>query len=296
MTDPLSEDDVFSVQINVIDSVTRAPNPKYDPVQTIFMNSKIERVPLIQIFGKTKDKKNEVVLIHGVFPTIFIDCLADDDELTSYKDAVFDFIKKLPGGYIYDIDVVTRTAIYGYNQPSRFLQILLLSPREQKQISLELTNFSWNGQSVRVFEGHVPFQMHFFRLYNLTGCMMLEFKQSYREPSTIARNPTEVHVNAKDIIFIPTNAHSQILSHLGPFWSQQRKIRERLEPESQATITCTARHDLIFTQRPPQVPSQTQSNNQHSSFDELEHLLEFLEKYDPDETIEDIERDNETQF
>ena len=64
MTDPLSEDDVFSVQINVIDSVTRAPNPKYDPVQTIFMNSKIERVPLIQIFGKTKNKKNEVVLIH----------------------------------------------------------------------------------------------------------------------------------------------------------------------------------------------------------------------------------------
>ena len=136
MLDSTNEDDAFSVQINVIDSITRLPNPKYDPVQTLFLNTKIEKIPLIQIFGKTKEKKNEVVLIHGVFPTIFVDCLVDDDELTAYKDAVYEFITKLPGGYVYDISLVTRTAIYGYNQPTRFLQILLLFNREQKHICL----------------------------------------------------------------------------------------------------------------------------------------------------------------
>ncbi|KAK8878149.1 DNA polymerase activity protein [Tritrichomonas musculus] len=293
MTSFSKDEEIFSIQINVIDSVTRSPNKKYDPLQTKFLNTKIEKIPLIQIFGKTKQKKNEVVLIHGAFPTIFIDCPVDDDYLTEYKEAVYEFIRKLPGGYVYDMDVVTRTAIYGYNQPSRFLQILLLSPREQKQISYELTNFVWNGQAIHVYEGHIPFFMHFFRLYNLTGCIMLEFKQSFREESTTTKYPSEIHVDVNDIITIPTNSHSQILSHLGPFWSQQRKIRERLEPESQAAITCPARRDLIFTQRPPSVPSQTQSSNPPSSVEELEHLLEYLEKYDPDETIEDIERENE---
>lgn len=292
-----NENEVYSIQINIIDSVMRPTNPKFDPTKSLLNNSKINRVPVLQIFGKTEEKNNGCIIIHGFFPTIFIDYLATEDERTAFQDAVLKVIQKINGASVYSMEIITRTAIYGYHEPSKFLKIELLS-LDQKQISAELRNFVWNDHEVQVYEGHIPFFMHFFRIYNITGCANLQFRRFYAEQSEYTKYKSELHIHANDIISIPANAHSQILSHFNPVWSQQRELHRRLNIETQAQIASAARHDLIFTQRPPTLNLHYDSNlntqgDRLSNTQELEKLLSFIENFDPDETINGIEHEME---
>ncbi|OHT08034.1 DNA polymerase family B containing protein [Tritrichomonas foetus] len=290
--------DMFSVQINIIDAVTRPPHPSYDPKYDQVKQVEIKKVPLFQIFGTTPDKKKTCVIIHGAFPTIYIDYLAKDYEFNSYCDAVLDHIhSQFPAGIVYSFRVIQSASIYGYHQKSNFLELCLLLPEHQKNLSYHLTTFMWEGQIIRAYEGHIPFFMQFFREVNLTGCSNLKLRRFTEEKSIYTRYEKEIHASMNDIIIEnPTNDRSQILSHLGPFWLEQRKIRKEMDIETQAPITFEARKDLIFTQRPPQLPTQTQVL---SDTQELETLLSFLEKYDPDKpfSLEKLDREiRQTQY
>ena len=285
-----SENDIaLSVQINIIDPVLRPPNPVYDPLKIKYKDENIKQIPLIQIFGTTPKKDEICLVVHGEFPTIYIDYVTDDDNFSIYRDAVLAFLNtQFQGQIIYDMNIIEATAIYGYNKPSKFLEIKLLTPRNQQNIGNHLSSFIWNGKTVHVYEAHIPFIMQFFRTYNLTGCMNLKSKKYTLEESKYTKYKNEYHVSVKDLIIIPCNEHSQVLSHLGVIWDDQKKIRRMMNLESQAPITSLARRDLIFTQRLPKLatPVQESPNTQ-----EFENLLEFLEMYDPDATFERFERE-----
>ena len=81
---------VFTAQINVIDAITRSPVKTHDPMVLEWQKDvKITEVPLIQIWGTTLDGVRECIVVHGMFPKIYVNCPQKDDEHEEYFEDLF---------------------------------------------------------------------------------------------------------------------------------------------------------------------------------------------------------------
>ena len=78
------------------------------------------------------------------------------------------------------------------------------------------------------------------------------------------------------------------------FWDEQKNIRKRLNLNTQNIVSDYTRKNLIFTQRLPNITPQSQIS---PNSQELEQLLEYIEKYDPDKLVESFDKqDRKTQL
>lgn len=284
----LSETPVMVLQINIIDPIAREPMAQFDPDILKYNGNQIVKVPLIQIFGTSTTGAKEVVIVHGIFPTIYIDYPVKESEDIEFKSQLLRHIEReFKGQVIYSFSITTAIPVYGFHLAQKFLKIELVQPTHLQQLAYHIATFVWNGKPIRAYEAHIPYFLQFFRQCNLTGCGLMSLSRIIRIPSKETKYANEIHISVSDIIQVPTNNRSQILTHLGPIWEDQKKIRRKMNVDTQLPVTITSRRDLLFTQKriPDPSPSQLQSSQ------ELNNLLEFIEKYDPDAKIESIEKE-----
>jgi len=272
----------------MIDSISAQPDPTFDSRIIPFSKVPLKKLSLIQVFGCTTDGLKECLLIHGFYPSIYVG-FSEDDELK--EQFLFDIqqqIEKSFGdSFVFSYEFCEHFSIYGYDEKGKFLRIKLTQGERILQITRYLTEFVWRGNKCKVYEGHIPCFMKFLVEYNLTGCGWINVNSCYETSSKYSTYEKESHCHISSIKVEHFNNGSQILSHLNFFWKAQHDLNQALRLETQVHITSTVRNDLIFTQRPIEIPlSDSPPKTQ-----EFEDLLSFIEKFDPDTEIDKFEKD-----
>ena len=244
-----------------------------------------------------------------------------DSEMKQYITEIIAYIERKFGDQcILSYDLVQKTSVYGYQGEKTFLRLFLLRTDQQAQLFQHLTCFAWNGEPIKVCEAHIPPFIKFLAKYNLTGFGYMHLSQCFRCDPKFSTYKSELHCRVDDIE-IEDYHSSQILGHLKFIWNEQHNLRRRLGIASEAPVTMFERKDIIFTQRVPKLEdlytqktqitqddasyttqTQTQTQNTQSKASqieidtsdnlpksqELEALLELLEKYDPDAEAEHV--------
>lgn len=72
--DVMDEQSILSIKIVSVDYYSAYPIRNLDTAYSEFRKSAVKSVPVIRIFGITKDKKKVCANVHGVFPYLYIPC------------------------------------------------------------------------------------------------------------------------------------------------------------------------------------------------------------------------------
>lgn len=86
---------MISIKIVSVDYYSSFPIKQLDTTYSEFRKSEVKQVPVIRIFGITKDKKKICANIHGVFPYLYIPCAeTNHDKINEFMNDVATAIDK----------------------------------------------------------------------------------------------------------------------------------------------------------------------------------------------------------
>lgn len=132
-----------------------------------FRKRKLAYVPVITLYGKCHKNQNICVHVHGYFPYFYIEKPENFDEYCFCEDIEHKFRKifKKYDNLIFDIDIVSRTDIYGFQHSKEFIKLTLYDYYNIRKLAQMIKAF----YNLRTYEHHLDIFVHFYSDYNILG-------------------------------------------------------------------------------------------------------------------------------
>ncbi|KAL1457720.1 hypothetical protein WDU94_007916 [Cyamophila willieti] len=241
----------FSMNIVTIDFFMSKPVAHFDPVHSQLRNFVVQKVPVIRIFGNNIEGKKTCVLVHGVFPYLYIPfphepicektlqqlSASIDKALNSalgYKDSV---------QHVFHISICKKFSMYGYHEQEKtFLKVLLYEPYHISKLEDLLLNGSVFSERFQPHESHVPYILQFCMDYNLYGMSYIAFthvkfrNETENSLPKLSHCKLEADVKAEHVIVsMTTNDTDMKNPGLRAIWKDEEDRRKKLKKSS--TIT-----------------------------------------------------------
>ncbi|KAG5682944.1 hypothetical protein PVAND_012261 [Polypedilum vanderplanki] len=178
-------DNVLSIKIITCDYYNTAPIQNLDVTYSEFRKIDVKNVPVLRIFGITKEKLKICCNIHNVFPYLFVPCPEADLEKIDplMKEMAQQIDLKINSSFgqsnsaqqhVYRISLCKGTFFYGYHHnQSQLFKIELYNPNLLKRTAGLLQNGLIMGRIFQSYETHIPYVMRFFIDFNLFGMSYL---------------------------------------------------------------------------------------------------------------------------
>jgi DNA polymerase family B, exonuclease domain len=192
-------DQLVSIVFVSYDWVMQAPIPNLDPQATLASRERLNRVPVIRVFGHHQDSGQQCCLfVHCFFPSLLIQMPPSIDRLIEALETARSVINGDP--VVYEIQVERKTDIYGYHDsPVEMVRLYCVNPADiAKVASLVQERFP----QLRVYEVHIPYLLQFLITRGLQGVSPLVLDASmlkHSRPSdkaTSCKLELHAHVNA----------------------------------------------------------------------------------------------------
>lgn len=275
----------FSLRINIIDFILSEKNERFDDFFTKIDNKKIYKSSVLRIFGTTETGNHECLIIHKFYNYIYVNIPVKDDEIDQFKKSLLSFIVSSLGyGSVYDMIIVNKTSIYGYQESENFLKIYITNYEDQMKLFNHLQNFLYNGHRIRVYEAHIQPIIKFLVEFDLVGFGYIKLKNYIRVDSPMfCKYFSELHCNINDID--PVN-YEDILGHLDYIFQEHHGSGETLNTQMPTPIVSQVSQTFDLTD----IFNHAQ-RLQSSLFSLDRSYLKVYEKalrYDPDVKIEKI--------
>jgi DNA polymerase zeta len=125
----------MKVRLVAFDYYSCAPTAGLDPLVSPLDNSRVERVPVLRLFGPTPDGQSVCLHLHQVFPYFFVRSPGDQAEqhdssdfamllkgaLCRAMDVSLKRSSNEPGQYVHDIVAVRGKPFYGFHKEEELL-------------------------------------------------------------------------------------------------------------------------------------------------------------------------------
>ncbi|KAJ3232140.1 DNA polymerase zeta [Chytriomyces hyalinus] len=177
----------LGVRITSIDFAMRVPIDGLDLTMAPFSHppSKVDRVPVLRVFGATREGQRACVHIHQVLPYLYVpyNGSVDQHKLNQHMYTLGRSLNKslaialkIPehrvnqAQFIAAITLVKGIPFYGFHYSySHFLKIYVLDPNNMSRVVDLLSRGVVMGQKMQTFESHIPYLPQFFIDHNLLG-------------------------------------------------------------------------------------------------------------------------------
>ncbi|CEF64834.1 DNA polymerase zeta catalytic subunit [Strongyloides ratti] len=153
-----------------------------------------QKVPVIRMFGISKEGHKCTAHIHGVLPYIIIK-VGDIDQTQATKN-IFELFKKITSTnknqwirekditeHIFKIEFFESKSIYGYYQSMEvFAKIYFYNPILCNMVFISLQKMSDDSFDFQPYNGTMPYINRFFVDYNIFGMDIVDFEKVYYRP------------------------------------------------------------------------------------------------------------------
>ncbi|EDO42057.1 predicted protein [Nematostella vectensis] len=222
---------MFSVRIVNADFYTAAPIPGLDLTYSSFRESKIQKVPLVRIFGATKQGQKTCAHVHGAFPYIYVpyDGTEPRDKYLRQFATSVDFAVHVSLGrasssthHVYDISIIKGRPFYGYHEEeTEFIKISFYNPFLVNRVVELLQSGAIMNKTFQPHEAHIPYLLQFFMDYNLYGMNFLNASSvKFRFP---VRQLPGWYIRAQKILFLANIGSNPGLTTI---WEDERERRK----------------------------------------------------------------------
>lgn len=199
MPDP-SEEDVFEVRLCTVDYYMQAPSDGLDVISSAFMGVRLQRVPVLRVFGSTREGKKTCVHLHKCFPYLYL-AFCDDwpqepgtalDEVCqqlacSVEEALRlhatknaqarggDYAEKAAQSasvrqFVLKIQIVRGVPYYGCHMQERlYVKLYLLDPGSVNTTAALLLGGSVMNRTFQPLNSHIPFILQCMADNNIVG-------------------------------------------------------------------------------------------------------------------------------
>ncbi|XP_024086331.1 DNA polymerase zeta catalytic subunit isoform X2 [Cimex lectularius] len=174
---------MLSVKIVTVDSYMSTPVFGLDPTYSQFRGATVGQVPVLRVFGITKDGVKACVHIHRIFPYMYIPVDDDETNVEGFMQRLSEELErhinnqsndKLNKQHIFKVQQVCGIPFYGYHSsPKSFLKIFFYRPYVIKKAVEILESGLIFNKPFQPYEAHLPFTLQFFIDYNLYGMSFL---------------------------------------------------------------------------------------------------------------------------
>ncbi|KAI8832558.1 hypothetical protein BJ741DRAFT_536049 [Chytriomyces cf. hyalinus JEL632] len=184
--------------------------------------SKVDRVPVLRVFGATREGQRACVHIHQVLPYLYVpyDGPVDQHQLSQHMYTLGRSLNKslaialkIPehranqAQFIAAITLVKGIPFYGFHYSySHFLKIYVLDPNNLSRVADLLSRGVVMGRKMQTFESHIPYLPQFFIDHNLLGMDYLRIAGfKFRRPLPPASFPPSLEQQDKPNYFTTEN-------------------------------------------------------------------------------------------
>ncbi|KYQ96665.1 DNA polymerase delta catalytic subunit [Tieghemostelium lacteum] len=200
------------------------PGPKKGPL------------PVIRMFGITKEGNSVLCKVHGFLPYFFIQCppgftsqhcksMKDtlNEQMIGYYQRDKDFEI---GDIVISIDIIQKKSIMFYNNDplSDFIMITLIMPKYVTRCRETLENMSSRyiipGQPLRsyvTYESNIPFALRFLIDKNIAGCSWIELPATTYQESATKVSTCQYEIDTSIHTLITHSPDSEGWSDTAPF-------------------------------------------------------------------------------
>ncbi|KAJ3235350.1 DNA polymerase zeta [Chytriomyces hyalinus] len=212
------------VRITSIDFAMRVPIDGLDLTVAPFSHppSKVDRVPVLRVFGATREGQRACVHIHQVLPYLYVPYVGpvDQHQLNQHMYTLGRSLNKslaialkIPehrvnqAQFIAAITLVKGIPFYGFHYSySYFLKVYVLDPNNLSRVADLLSRGVVMGRKMQTFESHIPYLPQFFIDHNLLGMDYLRIAGfKFRRPLPPASLPPSLEQLDKPNYFTTEN-------------------------------------------------------------------------------------------
>jgi DNA polymerase zeta len=197
MQTPEALGEAFAMRVGSIDYYLDSPVPGLDVVRSDFMGGeKLQRVPILRIFGATKDGKKACLHLHRCFPYIYVPLCEDwtqkqcpelDDKIHQFASSVEKALRihseaqrAAAGGggepvatnrqYVLKAQAVRAVPYYGcFLKEKLFVKLVLIDPSTVNNAAALLAGGSIMDRTFQPHNSHLPFILQCMTDLNLVG-------------------------------------------------------------------------------------------------------------------------------
>ena len=202
----------MQVPIVVLDSVISPPNPTAgdDTLSPLYPHRAITAVPVLRLFGRTKQDVSVCAHIHGVYPYLLLlppatyslsasSCGSLSHEIEAAVQSYYHMPSKVQ--IVHNVTVIQGTPLYAYHAHSRaFLKVQVYHPTYIGRVAtVSSSTVTVGGVKWVPHEAHIQFELQFMIDYQLSGMSPLSIeKYSVSAPRT-ATTDVEIDVKAQHL-------------------------------------------------------------------------------------------------
>ncbi|KAL1526822.1 hypothetical protein AB1Y20_015514 [Prymnesium parvum] len=217
---------MLAVRLVDIDFDSTVPEPEVDPTRSPLTGKRLQRVPVIRVFGATPRGQKTCLHVHGVFRYFFVPYPGDpcgEDDLQQYLKTLAEELDdelaanaalvgkdgkgrgdegsngERRGGdaaWVYDMTIVRLTPFYGYHEEARpFIRVAMVLPHAVDKAAKLFARGFRARLPLQPHEAHIPYLLQFKVDHNLLGMEFVQLAHaSWRGllPATTAATPLGV--------------------------------------------------------------------------------------------------------
>ncbi|RWS29543.1 hypothetical protein B4U80_09736, partial [Leptotrombidium deliense] len=183
----------FGLRIVTVDYCLVKPNSTFDDVYSEFCERETSLVPVIRIFGITRQGKKGCLHVHGYYPYLSIPFDPERHiNVVAFKKKLAEEFNKLLSStntnyfrtrsskaynYVYRIETIKGIPFYGYHSMERtFLRIYFYNPASVEKAKTLLETGKVMNTVIQTYEAHIPYILKFFIDYNLYGMNFIDVR------------------------------------------------------------------------------------------------------------------------